>query len=204
MNFANVARVLAVAGACLAAAGSATSTSNNTQPTAMQGEANSPPPPQAMEPTRALGLWRSTFGAVKIQADDRNGGLQAGNVQGVWIYQRQGQEVIGYFAGQLRGNVLQFHWQEPGSPPLVGDGYVQFDPTGRQYNGRWWSDHHDRVGEWNGWRQGETQGGVGVTQPQPVDLYGGQTYGDPYGQPRAPQPPKQPTYAPPPPPRTYY
>jgi hypothetical protein len=105
-----------------------------------------------MEPNLALGLWRSTFGAVKIEADNSQGGLAAGNLHGVWVYQRQGQEVVGYFSGNLRGNVLQFRWQEPNNPPLTGEGYLVFDAQGRQYEGRWWSDKRDRVGDWNGWR----------------------------------------------------
>jgi len=118
-------------------------------------------------------------------------------VQGVWVYQRQGQEVVGYFAGNLRGNVLQFRWQEPNTPPLTGEGYLVFDPTGRQYSGRWWSDHRDRVGDWNGWRQDGAQAGG------PVDAsYGGQPEGEPppaggYQQPQQPMPPPR-TYAPPP------
>ena len=80
--------------------------------------------------------------------------LPSGSVQGVWMYQRQGQDVVGYFSGNLRGNVLQFRWQEPGEPnhPLTGEGFLVFDTQGRQYSGRWWSDHRDRVGDWNGWR----------------------------------------------------
>jgi hypothetical protein len=44
-----------------------------------------------MDASRALGLWRSTFGAVKIEPDNRGGGLEAGSLQGIWVYQRQGQ-----------------------------------------------------------------------------------------------------------------
>jgi hypothetical protein len=214
MNLGNVARVIAVSAACLAAVGSATSTSNNTQ-ASIQNE-NSPPPAQAMEPMRALGLWRSTFGAVKIEADDAKGGLQSGSVQGVWVYQRAGQEVVGYFHGSLRGNVLQFQWQEPNNPPLTGEGFLVFEATGRQYTGRWWSDHRDRVGDWNGWRQGGQQGGgQGGLEPGQQQLdpygqpYGGQAYGEQgYSQPPPPQPrypkyPQQPPQ-PPPTPRTYY
>src|SRR5262249_12511896 len=157
MSVGNLARVVAVLAACLAAAGSATSTSNSSQSqspaTPGPDGQNNPPPPQAMDGARALGLWRSTFGAVKIEADNSQGGLTAGNLHGVWVYQRQGQEVIGYFAGNLRGNVLQFRWQEPNNPPLTGEGYLVFDVQGRQYAGRWWSDKHDRVGDWSGWRQ---------------------------------------------------
>ena len=43
-----------------------------------QGQNQTAPPPQQMEPARALGLWRSTFGAVKIEADNSKGGLQTG------------------------------------------------------------------------------------------------------------------------------
>ena len=202
MTLGNLARVVAVLAACAAALGSATSTSNtgNVPPAGPQAQPiGGAPPPQQMEPSRALGLWRSTFGAVKIEADDAKGGLGAGAVQGVWVYQRQGQEVIGYFAGQLRGNVLQFRWQEPNNPPLTGEGYLVFDVEGRQYNGRWWSDRRDRVGDWNGWRQQgspQPQGGMdGGAAPDPyASPYGGATY--------APGP--APAPAPAPPPRTYY
>jgi hypothetical protein len=131
-----------------------------------------------MDASRALGLWRSTFGAVKIEPDSSRGGLEAGSLQGIWVYQRQGREVIGYFSGGLRGNVLQFHWQEPNDPPLTGEGFLVFDVQGRQYSGRWWSDKRDRVGDWNGWRQG-AQGNR--PPPRYVDTqspYGGQGYGD--------------------------
>jgi hypothetical protein len=124
-----------------------------------------------MDPARALGLWRSTFGAVKIEADNSHGGVSAGAMQGVWMYQRQGQDVIGYFWGTLQGNVLQFQWQEPANPPLTGQGYIVFDQEGRQYSGRWWSDRHDRVGSWNGYRNGSQQ--TAGYQGQ----YGGQPYG---------------------------
>jgi hypothetical protein len=212
MTLGNVARVVAVLAACAAAVGSATSTSNNQNPPPAAPQAQplgSPPPQQQMEAARALGLWRSTFGAVKIEADERKGGLPAGAVQGVWIYQRQGQEVIGYFAGQLRGNVLQFRWQEPSNPPLTGEGYLVFDVQGRQYNGRWWSDRRDRVGDWNGWRQQGApepqgpQGPQGGTAPDPYGgQYGGATYAPRSGP--APAPAMGPAPAPAPPPRTYY
>jgi hypothetical protein len=203
MRFGNVARIIAVCAACVAAVGSATS-NNNTPASQPQGANMSPPPPREMEPARALGLWRSTFGAVKIEADNSRGGVQAGQIQGVWVYQRQGQEVVGYFAGQLRGNVLQFRWQEPNNPPLTGEGYLVFEPTGRQYSGRWWSDKRDRVGDWNGWRQAVQSAGApqygqyggqpyGGQNPYMGAPYGGQTYGRPQGQqyPQQPQYPQQ-------------
>ena len=199
MSVGNVARVIAVLAACVAAAGSATSTSssNQNQVPAGQGgpgDKSSPPPPQQMEPSLALGLWRSTFGAVKIEADASHGGLPSGSLQGIWMYQRQGQDVVGYFAGNLRGNVLQFRWQEPNNPPLTGEGYLVFDVQGRQYAGRWWSDKRDRVGDWNGWRQ---QGAQGARQPagNPGDQYGGQDYGyqpQPDAYRRQPQPNQRP------------
>jgi hypothetical protein len=197
MNLGNIARVVTVTAACLAAVGSATSNSNNPPPQP-QNANMSPPPPQEMEASRALGLWRSTFGAVKIEADNARGGIGAGAVQGIWVYQRRGQEVIGYFSGTLRGNVLDFRWQEPGSPeapPLVGSGYLVFNANGMQFSGRWQTDKRDRVGDWNGSR-------AATAQPQPQvgtyggGAYGGATYGqNPYG-PQQPQGPQQP-YGPP-------
>lgn len=138
MSFGNVALVVAMAAGCAGAG------PTNSQP--------GPPPAQDMEPARALGLWHSNFGAVKLEADNSRGGLQAGAVHGVWQYDRQGQEVVGYFFGMLRGNVLSLRWQEPANPPIVGDGFIVIDPAGRQFSGRWWSDSRDRVGNWNGWR----------------------------------------------------
>ena len=163
-----------------------------------------------MEAASALGLWQTNFGAVKIEADNSKGGIQVGAVQGVWVYQRQGAEVIGYFAGNLRGNVLQFRWQEPNNPPLMGEGFLVFDPQGRQYNGRWWSDRRDRVGDWNGWRKPQSQPAYG-SNTAGAGQYGGQSYGyapptqrdqrDPYRRGPAEQAP--PT-TPPPSPRGYY
>ncbi|HEY5939089.1 MAG TPA: hypothetical protein VIU61_30765 [Kofleriaceae bacterium] len=191
----NVARVAAVTAACIAAVGSASSNQNQNQQSAIapQGQ-SSAPPPRDMEPGRALGLWRSSFGAVKIEADDANGGLERGAVQGVWVYQRNNQEVVGYFNGNLRGNVLQFRWQEPNNPPLTGEGYLVFDPQGRQYSGRWWTDRRDRVGDWNGRRSGASEGGDGGAYDG--GAYGGNTYGgatdrDPYRDPQ-PQPEQEP------------
>jgi hypothetical protein len=191
MNLGNLARVLTIAAAFTAAVGSATSNTSN-QPQQPQNAQSSPPPPQEMDASRSLGLWHSTFGAVKIDADNSKGGLQSGAVQGVWQYQRQGADVVGYFYGSLRGNVLQFHWQEPGSnssPPLTGEGYLVFEQTGRQYSGRWWSDKRDRVGDWNGWRQssGQQQPEYGDNGQGQQGAYGGQQYGYPRPQQQYPQ-----------------
>ena len=203
MSFGNAARIVTVVAACVAAAGSATSSSSAGSASASgpelagpQGERSGAPPPQQMDPSHALGLWHSSFGAVKIEADLTHGGLPSGGVHGVWLYQRGGQDVVGYFSGTLRGNVLEFRWQEPGNPPLAGDGYLVFNAPARQYSGRWWSERRDRVGEWNGWR------------PQP-DAATPQTR-DPgqSGQPRVEPPPAQPSpyqrrqpYRPPPAPQ---
>ena len=196
MNVANAARVVVIAGACLAAVGSATSNTNpttatdpNLPQTTGGGDASTPPPARQMEAARAMGVWKSTFGAVKIEPDQAHGGLQQGSVQGVWIYQRQGQEVVGFFSGNLRGNVLQFHWQEPATPPLTGDGYLVFDPSGRQYSGRWWSERHDRVGDWNGWRLDAAKHGPAQQAPEP---YNGQGQPEQGGEQQGyPQPPPQ-------------
>ncbi|MGE0549997.1 MAG: hypothetical protein AB7O24_14725 [Kofleriaceae bacterium] len=209
MSLGNYARVAVVLGGCLAAFGSASSTSNQ-QPAGPQGygQPEGPPPPQSMDPGRSLGLWSSTFGAVKIEADNSKGGLAAGAVQGVWLYTRQGQEVVGYFSGSLRGNVLQFRWQEPANPPLTGEGYLVFNVEGRQYAGRWWSDRRDRVGAWNGWRHSGSQPSA-PAQPQSEAPYGAQIGGGdgpPAGQQPAQQPPSQqpPSPSPQPPPGGYY
>jgi hypothetical protein len=197
MSVGNLARIAAVLAACAAAAGSASSRSSSSgsdqNPSLAAG--NGAPAPQQMEANLALGLWRSTFGAVKIEADNSHGGLTAGNVQGIWMYERQGQEIIGYFAGNLRGNVLSFRWQEPNNPPLTGEGFLVFDTQGRQYSGRWWSDKRDRVGDWNGWRPPVGRGGR--PDRESAGAYGGQDDGyepAPYRrqQPYQPRPNQQP------------
>jgi hypothetical protein len=201
----NVARVVVVLGAAVALIGSASNNQNQNQSmqTAQFAQSGgSPPPPQEMEPARALGLWRSTFGAVKIEADNSRGGVESGSLQGVWVYQRQGQEVVGYFSGNLKGNVLEFKWQEPNNPPLTGSGYLVFDRSGRQYSGRWWSDRRDRVGDWNGWRNQPGTNDAFNRQPNPNGdpyadpnntdggAYGNQGYGGPQqDQGNYPQPP---------------
>lgn len=200
MTPSNVARVLFVAAAVIAAAGSATSgSSNNNQNASMMPQYGQPPqgggapPPQQMEAGRTLGLWRSTFGAVKIEADNSRGGIQVGALQGVWVYDRRGQQVIGYFAGTLRGNVLQFRWNEPGADgaaPLNGEGWLQFGSDGRQYSGRWWTERRDRVGDWNGWRQaGEDQyDQQPPTAPNPGDTQPGYEDSSRSSQPPPPPP----------------
>jgi len=154
-------RLLLVLAAAALALGSAATNNQTPAPQAMpataspQGGAYGPPPSQPMEGVRAHGLWKTNFGPVKIEVDEK--GAPSG-VMGVWVYDREGQEVIGYFQGPLDGNVLEFSWQEPAEPQVLkGAGYLVFDPAGRSFAGRWWTDSRDRSGEWNGWR-GEQAG----------------------------------------------
>ena len=163
---------------------------------------------QPMQEPLALGLWKSSFGAVKIEEDLRAGQPGGGQLQGVWMYQRNGADVIGYFSGKLQGNVLQFTWDEPAQPAtLEGQGYIVFDQQGQRFAGRWWTTTHDRVGEWNGWRQGlskpepQQQNGYGQQYGQPSPYggqygqpspYGGQGYGGAYPGPADPQQPPPP------------
>jgi hypothetical protein len=103
-----------------------------------------------MDPSMALGLWNSNFGAVKVEADNAKG---AGQLMGIWLYDRDGQEIIGFFSGPAEGNVLKFNWEEPSTgKPLQGAGYLVFDPAGASFTGRWWTNNRDRGGDWNGWR----------------------------------------------------
>ncbi len=158
----NVARVLLLAGAAFAAVASTSSTQNQ-QPTAT-GPASTAPQPTAMDPAMATGLWKSNFGAVKLEYDTRG---QPGNVHGVWVYDRNGQEVIGYFNGPLSGNVLNFSWQEPApdGSTLVGAGYLVFDGYGERFSGKWWTNARDRQGEWTGERARSAGPPVDVAPP---------------------------------------
>jgi hypothetical protein len=185
----DVARVGLVGAALLLAAASSGSNKR-------QGAATTPaqrfaaPAPRAMEADRAIGLWKSSFGPVKIERDPSGQGDRA--VQGAWRYSRSGTEVIGLFWGAMRGNVLEFEWQEPGPGNLRGEGYLVFDPSGERFSGKWWTRSQDRYGDWNGWRPEPSDLNEAG---QPGDDYGGDTYG---GAPAegdvAPEPP-------PPPPR---
>jgi hypothetical protein len=109
-----------------------------------------------MEASQALGLWKTSFGPVKIEKDPDAGDS---NLRGVWVYDRAGKQVIGYFSGPLDGNVLQFRWHEPAQPSdLVGDGYIVFDPSGQSFSGKWWTTDRARGGPWDGWRKDGGQG----------------------------------------------
>lgn len=176
-------RLTAIASAVVLSAASAQQRTDPNTPysPASSGEA---PPPRAMAPAAATGLWKTTFGPVKIELDNAN----AGQVRGIWYYKRGTEEVIGDFGGQLRGNVLQFQWREPAQPQnLTGSGYLVFDPRGQRFHGKWWTESRDRSGTWTGWRAGR---GAGNTPPpaQPPADPNGPT--DPSGSPD--QPPHDP------------
>jgi len=165
MKVVNAGRVLLVLVAACAAAASASSKKDPAN-TAQPGGSGAPQP-SAMDPTQAMGLWKSSFGAVRIENDNRGA---MGAVHGVWIYDRNGQEVVGYFAGPLNGNVLEFTWQEPGDAgmSLDGAGYIVFDPYGQRFTGKWWTNARDRQGEWTGWRPTPTTNTT-AAEPPPDD-----------------------------------
>ena len=108
------------------------------------------PTPVSMDGTLVLGLWNSNFGAVKIERDTKNGDDR---LMGVWVYDRGGREIVGYFTGDLKGNVLEFSWHEPSEPaPLMGRGYLSFRTDGKGFSGRWWSNDQRRGGLFSGSR----------------------------------------------------
>ena len=123
------------------------------------------PTPISMAGSLAMGLWSSNFGAVKIEPDPTGG---EGATMGVWLYERGGQEVIGYFAGKLRGNVLEFNWHEYGQPSdLTGAGYISFQSDGKGFAGRWWSHDRRRNGLFSGERDEVTAAPPGAPAGQP-------------------------------------
>ncbi len=144
-SMATLVRIGVLICAVLVSAASARSTSPSS-PSGSNGRADLPVP-QPMPSHRALGLWKSSFGAVKIQSDG------SGKLMGVWVYQRAGREIVGFFSGPIDGNVLSLSWEEPSdAEPLRGSGYLVFDPSGRTFSGKWWSGSRDREGDWTGWR----------------------------------------------------
>ena len=176
-------RLFVVAGAAAAALASSSSSSNRAPTTPASYGDEAPPPSQPMDATRALGLWKSNFGLVKIEADPEGG---PGALRGVWVYEKNGAQVIGSFAGALDGNVLQFRWMEPGQPAdLTGDGYLEFEVAGRTFNGRWWTASRDRGGEWQGWRQDAAgpEAAPPAGEPGPNDGMGPAEQAPPPGEP---------------------
>ena len=173
--------VLAAAVTLSLASSGSNRSSRGTQgpPPAMGG--NAPVKSQPMAQSAALGLWKSSFGAVKVEADPS----RPGNVRGVWLYDRNGQEVIGYFAGGLSGNTLSFSWEEPttSGPPLQGGGYLVFDPRGKTFQGKWWTTNRDRGGDWSGWRLEGANPNTGPAEQAPD-----QPPPDPNADPNAPPP----------------
>jgi hypothetical protein len=170
------ARVTALGAAFVFAAASASSRDRHGPMSPYQSHeasADGAPTPLPMNPEDAIGLWHSSFGAARIEFDDQ----RDGHLVGLWVYQRQGQEVIGYIEGPISGNVLSFDWEEPadhGRPPLRGRGYLVFDPSGTSFSGKWWSHSRDRGGDWNGWRDSPSLGRTAAPSSPPMD-------DDPYG-----------------------
>lgn len=118
------------------------------------------PTPISIDSAMAMGLWHSNFGAVKIEPNPEGG---KGGTMGIWLYDRSSQEVIGYFEGTLRGNVLEFEWHEKGNPEdLRGAGYISFQADGTGFAGRWWSFDRRRAGLFSGTRDEVTN------QPPPA------------------------------------
>jgi hypothetical protein len=125
-----------------------------------------PAPTEDLAPDRAAGLYRSSFGSVKIELDAERG---APYLVGVWVYDRGGQEVVGLFEGRLNGNVLEFRWEEPADDrPLTGGGYLVFYDGGAGFSGTWWTTSQDRSGAWTGEKH-LGPGQKGPAQPAPVD-----------------------------------
>jgi hypothetical protein len=190
--------------AALAALAASTNSRQSAPPAQPAGAWSSQPPQsQPMDPRAATGLWKTTFGPVKIEPS--TDGVPTA-VHGAWTYAKDGGQVIGYFGGTLDGNVLRLTWREPGQPipgvaSLEGEGWIVFEPNGGRFTGRWWTNQRDRQGDWSGWRGGQNApAGVpqqywGSQQPPPPANggYGGSMYGT-----------AQPTYPPPPPPTGGY
>ena len=173
------ARLALAALAAVALAASASSRSSSPPPAVGAWNA-APPSAQAMDSRASQGLWKTTFGAVKIEED------AAGSVHGVWIYDRGGQQVVGYFGGKLDGNVLRLTWREPaqaiaGEVQLTGEGWLVFDPAGSRFSGRWWTGSRDRQGDWRGWRGAPAPAAAPAPAGDPygASAYGGAVYGNP-------------------------
>jgi hypothetical protein len=160
----------------------ACTTGQNTRSNQSSQPVPQPPASVPMERSSALGLWLSNFGAVKIEQDDAAGGDK---LMGAWVYDRSGKEVIGFFSGELSGNVLRFTWHEPAEPQgLTGGGYLAFEPQGSRFSGRWWTHDRSRGGLWSGWRNENADPvnpsyGSGDSGAYGGNAYGGNTYGQP-------------------------
>lgn len=172
-SLATAARLTVAALAALTLLASSRSQSTPSQPQQPPGAWNAAPPPStAMAPSAAAGLWRTTFGAVKIEEDGPSG------VHGAWLYEREGREIVGYFGGALDGNVLRFTWREPaqaqpGEPQLGGEGWLVFEANAGKFSGRWWTHNRDRQGDWTG----ERGAPLGAAAPAPTPGFGDATYG---------------------------
>ena len=167
----NALRLALLLGAMAVSVASSSSQSNVPPPTGPAGSypQQRAPQSQAMDASVALGVWKSNFGPVKIEADPTAG---TGGLMGVWVYDKNGQEIIGFFSGVAKGNVLEFEWEEP-SPsgaPLKGAGYLEFTVDGQSYRGQWWTHRRDRGGEWNGWREQSAEPNSAPPPPDTSDL----------------------------------
>ncbi len=164
-------RLLLLVTATVFALASGSSNSNtppaNYSPTASGTPLPQPPASRPMDPLVTHGVWKSNFGPVKMEADSSRGDS---GLMGVWLYERDGQEVIGFFSGEADGNVLKFGWHEGST--LGGAGYLVFDPAGGSFTGRWWTTNRDRGGDWNGWRAREvapaSMSSAPVSEPAPT------------------------------------
>lgn len=170
---ATAARVALAALAAAVLAASASSKSNAPPPAAAGAWNAAPPPTQTMATSDAAGLWKTTFGAVKLEDDG------AGGLHGAWVYQSGGKDVVGYFGGTLDGNVLRLTWREPaqaqpGESQLAGEGWLVFDAAGGRFSGRWWTNSRDRQGDWSGSRD---QGAMAPPSELGGAGYGGASYG---------------------------
>ena len=174
---ATTARLALAALATTVLVASASSKKNEPPPAAAGAWNAAPPPSSALPPGAASGLWKTTFGAVKVEDDG------PGRVHGVWMYQRDGKDVVGYFGGALDGNVLRLTWREPaqaqpGEAQLVGEGWLVFDAGGARFSGRWWTSNRDRQGDWTGWRAPAAP--TAAAPAMGGAAYGGAAYGAPY------------------------
>ncbi len=171
MTTARVLGLLGRAGLLGAALLVTTATSSTQRPSQYTPPSSSrqfqPPAPEPMDANQALGLYRTSFGPVKLEATED--GLPS--VHGVWVYDRNGEEVIGYFSGSLNGNVLEFSWQEPADPePLRGEGFLVFHSDGTGFFGKWWTEDRSRSGDWTGQKhQVEDDAPTGPAEPAPID-----------------------------------
>lgn len=115
-----------------------------------------PPPPvydngsSSFQHTAEIeGVWDSNFGQVKFQRTEK-----PGFYRGVWMFEREGEQVIGYFEGELTGKQFWFRWHQPGEDgqDRVGSGRIFFNEVGNRFDGTWATEDGGQNGNWNGSR----------------------------------------------------